>query len=165
MTKTNAAHTRKKPISWLAMTSILATAGLLILVALALYTFGSFGAAMDYLEGDRLIADRSSRSFGEVEQGQRPTAVFELANASDREITILGARTLCTCIVAQDLPLSVPSRGRHSIKIAISTDSRDGLIEEPIYLFTDFPAKPRLELRVVGRVLASGGQPVQSRSK
>jgi hypothetical protein len=165
MTTTESVQTGKKPLSWLAMTLIFTNAGLLFLVALALYAFGSFGPALDYLKGDRLMADRSSRSFGEVEQGQRLTIVYELTNASGREITILGAKTNCTCVFAEELPLSVPPRSRRAIKIAVNTDSRDGLIQESISLFTDFPRQPVVELRVLGRVSSSTGQPGKSKTK
>lgn len=154
-TKTESVQTRKKPLSWLAMTLIFTNVGLLFLAALAFYSFGSLGSALNYLGGNQLIVDRFSKSFGEVAQGQRPTVVFELTNASDRKITILGKKTNCTCIIAEDLPLSIPPGSRRSFKISVTTSSKKGLVQEPISLFTDFPAQPKVELRVAGRVLSS----------
>ena len=70
MTKTESFPTGKKPLSWLAMTLIYTNGGLLFLMFLALYYFGSFSSALAYLKGDRLMADSPSKSFGEVEQGR-----------------------------------------------------------------------------------------------
>jgi len=155
MTETESVQTRKKPISWLAMTLTFTSTGLLFLVALALYAFGSFGSALSYLKGDRLMVDSHLKSFGEVKQGQRPSLVFELTNTSNRSITILGAKTKCTCVLTENLPLSVPPWNRRSIKLAIKTDSRNGSIQEPVQLFTDFSGQPEVELGVLGHVTTS----------
>ena len=165
MTTTESAQIRKKPLSWLVQTLIFTSAGVLCLVALALYSFGSIGSALSHLRGDRLIADARSRSFGEVERGQRAGVVFELANTSDREINVIGAKTGCTCLSAEGLPLPVPPRSRRSIRIAVRTDGRTvvrlvgGRIRESVHLYTDFPGQPEVELQVLGRVSSSHGQP------
>jgi hypothetical protein len=159
------AQLQKKRLSWAALTLVFTGVGALFGLALALYCFGSLGSALAYLEGDRLIADSFSRSFGEVQPGERPTLTFELTNTSDRKITILGAKTLCTCVFAENLPLSVPARSRRSINVAVKTDSRKGPIRESVYLFTDSPKQPQVELHVLGRVAASGGEPAKTQSK
>jgi hypothetical protein len=165
MTTTESAQVRKKPLSWLAQTLIFTNAGLLCLVSFAFYSFGSVDSALAYVRGDRLMADARSRSFGEVEKGQHASVVFELANTSDREINVLGARTGCTCLFAEGLPLPVPPRSRRSIRIAVRTDGRavarsvDGRIREAVGLYTDFPGQPEVELHVLGRVSSSQGQP------
>jgi len=159
------AQVPQKRLSWTARTLALTGVGLLFGLSLASYCFGSLGSALAYLKGDRLLADRRSQSFGEVERGQRPVVSFGLTNASDRKITILGAKTQCTCVFAEDLPLTIPPRSRRSVKVAVRTDSREGAIQEPIYLFTDFPKQPRVELRVLGRVSGPGTQPSKTRSR
>jgi len=159
MTKMEPVQAAKKPLPWLAPTLILTIAGLLFLAVAALYYFGSVSSALAYLSGDRLLADRRSESFGEVDQGQRLTIRFALANTSRREIRVLGAKTRCTCVFAEDLPLSVPPTGRRAIKIAVNTDSLIGPIRQPIFLYTDFPGQSKVELLVVGRVRASGARP------
>ncbi len=158
MIGTEKAGARRKRLSWMASTFILTNIGLFFVVALGFYSFGSAGSALAYLRGDRLIVRRSSMSFGEVKQGERPVVTFELTNTSHRKITILGAKTLCTCVFTDDLPLSVPPGGRRSIGVAVKTSSRAGVIEEPISLYTDYPEQPEVEVRVLGRVSVSGGR-------
>jgi hypothetical protein len=150
-----------KSISWLVMTLIFTGAGLSCLVGFAFYSFGSIGSALAYTAGNALIADRSSKTFGNVQQGERPVITFNVTNNSERQITILGAKTQCTCVFAEELPLSVPARSRRSLNIAVETDSRDGEVREPILLFTDYPDQNELRLVVGGRVVRAGGQPGQ----
>ena len=111
------------------------------------------------------MVDRSSRSFGVVERGQRSSVVFEVANTSDREITVIGAKTGCSCVFAEGLPLLVPPRSRRSITVEVRTDGRavarlvDGKIREAVHLYTDFPRQPEVELHVLGRVSSSDRRP------
>lgn len=158
MIGTEIAQVKQKGLSWMAMTLLLTNFGLLLGIVLAWYWFGSVGSALAYLKGDRLIADRYSVSFGEAEQGQRPVVTFGVKNTSNRKITIVGAKTLCTCIFAENLPLSIPPRNRCSIRVAVKTASRDGPIHESIDLYTDFPEQPKLELVVLGRVSTRSGE-------
>jgi hypothetical protein len=165
MTEAGVTKARATRVSWTAMTLSFISIGLIVSLTLAFCCFGSIPSAVAYLQGDRLIANRYLQSFGEVEQGQHAVVTFELTNASSREITILGARTLCTCVFAEDLPLSIPPRIRRTISVAIKTDSREGPIQQPVYLFTDLPAQPEIELRVRGHILSPGGQPGKSNSR
>ena len=58
----------------------------------------------------------------------------------------------------------MPPWSRRSIKIAINTNSKkNGLIQEPISLFTDFPEQPVVELDDLGRITSSTGQTDKSK--
>lgn len=155
-----------RSISWTAMTLIFINIGLGSLVVFALWSFGSVGSALDYLMGNRLIVlNGPSRSFGDTEEGRHPVVVFEIWNASGQKVSVLGSKTRCSCVVAQELPLSIPPGTRRPIGITIKTESKAGPFEESVSLFTDFPTQPKLELRVVGRVLSPGGQLARSNSR
>jgi Protein of unknown function (DUF1573) len=154
MTLDDSIRPRERFLSWLARTLVFFGAGLLLLVGSALYFFGSLGSALAYLTSSGLTADRSSKSFGEVKQGERVRIMFHLTNRSDQRITVVGAKTKCTCVVAEALPMVVPAGSRCSINVAVNTDSREGEIREPVQFFTDFPDQRELRLSVEGRVLA-----------
>lgn len=156
MTEMETPKIQKKPVSWMACTFIMANIGLILLTAWALYSFGSIRAALAYLKGDRLIVRASSMSFGDVRRGERPVITFDIMNTSDRNITILGARTTCTCVFTDDLPLTVLPGERRSISVGVKTGSREGSIQERVYLYTSFPGQPEVEVRIIGRVLRSG---------
>jgi hypothetical protein len=138
---------------WIAKTFVFAGAGVVLGLCLSFYYFGSLGSALAYAKGDRLIPDRRVGTFGTVERGRSPVVAFDLTNTSRQRITILGAKTLCTCVLVEDLPLTVPPMTRRSISVAVDTKARNGPVQEPVYLFTDFPSQAKLELAVRGRVL------------
>jgi Protein of unknown function (DUF1573) len=150
----------------MALTAAFTGAGSLLISAVALCFFGSVGSALEYFMGNRLIVlNGPSRSFGETEEGRHPAVVFEIWNASGQEVSLLGSKTRCSCVVAQELPVSIPPGTRRPIGITIKTESKAGPFEEFVSFFTDFPTQPKLELRVVGRVLSAGGQVARSNSR
>jgi Protein of unknown function (DUF1573) len=165
MIETHAEKTTRKPLSWLSVTLLFAGAGLVLLVGLAFYSFGSIGSAVAYVSGERLLLDRCSKSFGEVRPGERPLLRFDLTNTSDRAIAVLGARTQCTCLFAEGLPLSIPPGSRRAFHVAVKTGSRVGKLQEPIQLYTDFPGQRELRLTVHGRILSSAAQPSREESR
>jgi hypothetical protein len=155
MTESNTILARRKPLSWIAMTLIFTNIGLGSLVALALYSFGSLGPALGYLRGDRLIPDAYAKSFGTVEQGEVRTINFQLKNMSNQPIRILGGRPSCSCLVVDQLPMTLPLNGECRIRVGVRSSLRSGRIAESIRLFTDLPSQSSLELKVVGRVLGT----------
>lgn len=164
MIGTETAGNRTGGISWTVKTLLFTGIGLALGLALSFFHFGSVGAALGSLRGDRLIVGSSLRSFGEVTPGQRPTTVLEFMNISDRAITLCGSKATCTCVVTEELPCSLPPGARRSVNIAVRTDSVEGSVDEIVSLFTDFPAQPRVALRVVGRISRPAGRPVGPKS-
>lgn len=141
--------------SWIVMTFSLTCVGFLLAFGVSWTLFGSPAGALAYFRGDRLIPDHLEGSFGELGQGQRAVVKFGLTNASGKEIRVLGAKTECTCIFADELPLSVPPGRKRTINVAVRTESREGSVRESIRLFTDCPRQPELQLLIVGHVSPS----------
>ncbi len=117
MTGTETAAPKKKALSWMGLTLILTNVGLLFIVLLALYSFGSFSAAMAYLRGDRLIADAYTQSVGIVGGGEQPAVFFKLTNMSNQAVEILGAKSSCTCLMMDQLPVVLPPHGVFRLRI------------------------------------------------
>ena len=129
--------------------------GFALVAAWWLWQFGSVSAGLARLRGDRLLLDAYSKSFGTIEAGQLGTVEFNLMNTSSGQVTVLGARSSCTCAAADDLPTVVPPRGRQSIRIHVRRDRLPGRVLEKVSLFTDEPSQPELVIRVEGDFLPS----------
>lgn len=140
--------------------------GLALVAAWGFWQFGSFSAGLARLRGDRLLVDAYSKSFGSLEAGRVGTVEFNLLNTTWRPVTVLGARSSCTCAATDDLPMVVPSGGRRSIRILVRRDRKPGRVSEQVSLFTDEPSQPELVIRVEGIFLPSlpsGGPPLPSK--
>jgi hypothetical protein len=154
-----------RPLTWLAKVVICTNIGLALVAAWGSWHFGSVSAALARLRGDRLLVDAYSKSFGSVVAGRLETVEFSLWNTASRPVTVLGARSSCTCAAADDLPMVVPSGGRRSIRIIVGRNPQPGAVSEHVTLFTDEPSQPQLALRVEGAFLPSGGPPPHSKDR
>ena len=67
-------------------------------------TFGSVGAAADAWNGIAVRVTPSIFDFGEIQADRDYVATFRLANRTSSQLTVLGAETRCTCVIASDLP-------------------------------------------------------------
>jgi hypothetical protein len=152
-----------RPTRYLAKVVICTSVVFALVAAWGYLQFGSVPAAMARLRGDQLLVDAYSKSFGPLEAEQSGTVVFNLLNTARRPVTVLGARSSCTCAAAGDLPIVVPSGERRSIRIVVKRDRRPGGVSEEVRLFTDEPSQPELVLRVEGTFLPSGGAPLASK--
>ncbi|MBX6314539.1 MAG: DUF1573 domain-containing protein [Isosphaeraceae bacterium] len=122
-------------------------------VAWAYLRFGSITAALAYVRGDRLIADRYTPSFGRLEPGQSRDLVLHVTNLAARPITILGARTSCTCAAADGLPVTIQPGVKQPLKIRVWGKPKSGAVVEKLHFYTDDPAQPELIIQVVGKVI------------
>ncbi len=157
MIATESTATRKRPLSWMALTVIITNIGLLAIAAIALYFFGSFGSAVAYLGGDRLIADAYTRSVGVVSVGDQHAVFFKLTNMSNQAVEIVGAKSSCTCLVLDQLPVVLPPRGVFRLRIGLRPKPRPGQIAERVSLITDREGQQRLDLKISGRVVERTG--------
>jgi hypothetical protein len=152
MTKGDTAQVEKKPLSWMAMTLTITNIGLALLVASALFWFGSIGSALAYLGGDRLIVDAGSKSFGTLERGQVAAVIFQFTNMSKRPITVLGASSSCTCASVEDLPGTIAPAGGRQVKVVIRTN-KTGHVSEKLRVYVDCPGQSAIDIVVFGYVV------------
>ncbi len=109
----------QRPLRWLAKVVICASIGLALIAAWGFWQFGSVSAGLARLRGDQLLLDAYSKSFGSLEGGRVGTVEFNLLNKASRPVTVLGARSRCTCAAVRDLPMVVPSGQRRAITIVV----------------------------------------------
>jgi Protein of unknown function (DUF1573) len=149
--------TKKRPLSWMSLTLIITNIGLVSIAAIALYVFGSFGAALAYFSGDRLIADAYSRSVGIVSVGEQHAVFFKIRNMSNQTVRIVGADSSCTCLVTDQLPVVLPPHGVFRLRIGVRPKSQPGQIAERVSLITDREGQQSLNLKISGRIVVRSG--------
>lgn len=122
--------------------------------------FGSIGSALAFARGDRLIAETKSLSFGPVLAGPTIQQHTRLTNYSNRTIKLVGSNASCSCVLSEDLPLTLAPGESHLFKIGVKTDQRTGLIRERVVVYTDYPEQSGIAFTVKGEVIstASRGQ-------
>jgi len=152
LTKNEFADIRRKRLSWSVMTLIFTNVGLLALAVAAWYSFGGISQTLAYLRGDPLITDAYARSVGTIERGSNQEIVFKISNHSTRPVKILGAKTSCSCVHLDSLPLTVLGEGSLPFRIRFYAGVRQGKVVENVRLFVDHPSQRRLDLTIKGYI-------------
>jgi len=133
-------------------TSLLTAFGIMVVLVLGLYRFGSLAAAFQYIAGERSIVDGQTKSFGSLATGERSLVRFRLTNVSTRPIKLLGLQSTCACTVATNIPASIGPSSSFDLDVQVSPPLRPGALKETLTVFSDSPGRPSLPLFVVGRV-------------
>jgi hypothetical protein len=118
--------------------------------AVAVFLFGSTSAALAFLDGERLLLDSQSKSFGTVDPGTEQIITYTLMNRTGHSVTLIGSRTSCGCTVAADLPLTIPDSSAHKVRISVNTTRLAGKFSASVRLFADDPKHSEIELKVQG---------------
>jgi len=131
------------------VSTLLAATALVALVsgvcyAWAIWRYGSIGKALARLRGQVLAVERASEEIPSVPPKVYLTGFWEVENLTGRPVTIVGSRSACGCVVAEDLPMSLGPRARRTIRIsAIVTPPKEGdEFAQPIQLCLDTPSAP-----------------------
>ncbi len=114
-----------------------------ILVLVGLLAFGSLDAAIGYATGARLLATDSAQYAGRLADGETGAVAFELTNYSRQSISILGAKSTCSCMALDDLPLTLAAGETGKIKVRLMArggESRQIQREAATLIFDD-PAR------------------------
>ena len=143
----------RKSLRFFATTVVIAVSILVVLGAWACVRLGSLRAGFAYLAGTRMILDHQERSFGEVAGGEERTVSFRLTNFSQRPVRVLGAKTECTCMVADELPLTIGISETATLKVTVRKGSKTGELRETIRFYTDHPGRSEIAVRLFGRIL------------
>jgi hypothetical protein len=152
MVETETTRARSKSLSWAAMTLIFANIGLGVLVVVALYTFGSIESALGYLRGDRLIPEVRSKSFGTISGNDDLVIAFRIKNLLRRPVRVLGAKTSCTCLILDDLPMTLPPTSVSAIRVRVRPRVKTGRVAESIQILTDYKYQSHLDIKLTGEI-------------
>lgn len=152
MAETETTRARSKSLSWTAMTLIFANTGLGVLVVVAVYMFGSIESALGYLRGDRLIPEVRSKSFGLISGHADLLIPIRIKNLLRRPVRVLGAKTSCTCVVIDNLPMTLPPTSVSAIRVRVRPSVKSGQVTESIRIITDYKDQAYLDITLTGEV-------------
>jgi hypothetical protein len=132
----------------------LALALLTIGAICASYHFGSFAAALGYLEGDRLLVADPFKSIGEVPSGSKHLVSFSVRNYSGRPVRILGVKSSCSCTTIEDLPRTLNAGQTMTVPVTVDLPRSGETFLGHIEIFTDYPEQAAVLLRIRARLIA-----------
>lgn len=154
-----ATETGSRRLSFLLGTTVAVVLAITSLAVWSWVRLGSVPAGLDYLAGERLVLDATEQSFGELAADGKRIVAFRLTNLTGRDLTILGARSSCTCIAPENLPMVIPASKAKSFDVLVKSESKVGALSERIIVYTDYQPKSRLVLKVVGRIVGGDTSP------
>ncbi len=111
-----------------------------ILAIVGTVIFGSFDAALGYATGARLLVTSSAQHAGNLAHGETRSVAFELNNYSNQSISILGAKSTCSCMVLDELPMTLPPWQIGKIRVRLKAragESRHIQRESATLIFDD----------------------------
>ncbi|WP_159452286.1 DUF1573 domain-containing protein [Singulisphaera sp. GP187] len=136
------------------MSQFLITTNVLIvaLVLGAITLFGSVEKSLKYLSGNRVFLDSASKSVGHLGQAETKVVTFKISNSSGKRMEIVGAKLSCTCLVTDELPLTIGPKSSKNFNIRIDPKGKAGSLKETVILFTSLDSDRTVPLEVVGDV-------------
>lgn len=147
------AEIQRHPISWWIKSAAFSGIVVSMVLTWAYLKYGSLTTARDYAQGARLVADSADKSFGRLKKGQRTTLSIRISNLSQSPIAILGSKLSCTCLRVNGLPTTIAPSSSTNLEVEVIADNKKpGPVVESVQCFTDYPAQPRLMLRVSGQI-------------
>ncbi len=140
-----------------AMWGVACAAGGALLITAVLawgyWEFGSLSSTVAYLNGERLLVDPGTLSFGTCRRGEERDLQVTMRNRTGKEVKILGARSTCGCMVTTEkFPLSIGDRGQQELAIHVWLTGKDSLFDKRIDFYTDDEANPVIAVAVRGTI-------------
>jgi len=114
------------------------------------YIFGSLPVALRFLRGERLILEPSQLRVGQLSTSTPVLASTRIRNYTSGPVRLLGSNGRCTCVVAQELPATIPAGGTYELAIEVRALPNKQVVDEAIVIYTDNRKHPRLGVRVSG---------------
>lgn len=130
--------------------------GLLIAAALkwGYWEFGSLASTLAYLNGESLLVDPGTLSFGTARRGDERDMHVMIRNRTGKAVKILGVKSTCGCMVtAEEFPLSIRDRGQQKLTIHVWLTGKDSLFEKRVDFYTDDEANPVIAAAVRGTIM------------
>jgi hypothetical protein len=103
----------------------------------------------------KLECDQTVYDFGTVNGGKAVSHTFQIRNAGNSELVIRKIHAPCRCTSFLLSNKTLPPGEMFSIPLTVSLGGRKGLQEKGVFLETNDPATPALQLTLRG-VVGSG---------
>jgi methylamine utilization protein MauE/uncharacterized protein DUF1573 len=133
---------------------LLAAGIIAVCVGICSWKFGSFEAALAYLNGRQMTVDPSMLDIGAQKGGEKISARLALVNRSDREIRVVGGTDDCGCITTEDLPVTLAPGDSREVTVWLKLPKAQGSFTRTAWFWTDAD-EPQVMFSIVGRVLGS----------
>jgi hypothetical protein len=98
--------------------------------------------------------DSYTYSFEKVEPGQKIEHTFIFRNTGKTDLEISNVRATCGCTPANVTEKTIKPNGKGDIKVSFDTAGRSGLQNHKIYVQTNDPVTPIVQLQIQGIVKA-----------
>jgi hypothetical protein len=121
------------------------------MAGLATIGFGSPDAGLAYLRGERLTVAPRVVDVGEGYVDKSTEVVITLRNWTDKAIRIIGGTSDCSCVVTNDLPVTVSPGEAQRLTISLAMKGRPGQFTRSALLYTDDERFPKVGFRLTGR--------------
>jgi len=124
------------------------TAALIGVLAIALAS-GVFASSA---KKPKIVFKEAAKNFGKIKQGDVPTYEFIFKNEGDDVLTIGNVETSCGCTAALVSEKKVEPGKTGNIKVAFNSRGYQGEVTKYIYVSSDDPSAPRVELKITAAV-------------
>ena len=100
----------------------------------------------------KIVFKEDSHDFGKVKQGSNLTHEFVFKNDGDDLLTIKNVETSCGCTAALVSNKKVEPGKTGKIKVSFDTRGYGGEVVKFIYVESDDPAQPKIQLKITAAV-------------
>ena len=100
----------------------------------------------------KITFKKDSWDFGKIKQGDEPAYEFVFKNEGDAVLTVKNVETSCGCTAALVSDKTIAPGASGKIKVTFSSRGYSGEVTKYIYVDTDDPDAPRLQLKISAAV-------------
>jgi len=124
----------------------------IVLAAVCLFVLAPGAWPTAEAQKPKLVVDRDTWDFGRVKQGETLNHEFVFRNAGQALLNVKNVETSCGCTAAlvTENKLAPGKEGR--VKVSFSTAGYSGQVTKYIFLDSDDPDQPRLQLKITADV-------------
>jgi hypothetical protein len=121
---------------------------------LAMILLSFLGGSMAFAAPNLQVTEPTF-NFGEVFQGDKVLHVFEFVNQGDEPLLVDRVTSSCGCtaVLVSEKNLAPGSKGE--IQANFDSSRFNGSVSKTIYLYTNDPVRPVMQLHILGKVLQS----------
>jgi hypothetical protein len=124
----------------------------IVLVALLALTAAAALAASSSAKGPKIVFKEEAWNFGKAKMGADLVHEFAFKNDGDAPLKIINVETSCGCTAALVSDKKVEPGKSGKIKVTFSTQGYAGEVVKYIYVETDDPVQPRVQLKITAAI-------------
>jgi hypothetical protein len=126
-----------------------------ILTGVAYASYGSTHAAIAHLRGERISISPRVLDMGVGQPGDVREASIKVSNWSESPIRLIGGTSDCSCVVTDELPLTIAPGESCSLTVKMRLSGGRGTVNRKALLMTDDKATPRVGFRLAAEITPS----------